>query len=607
MKHKLSTKNKTIRREAGKILEGNAWKFFGATLLVGLVAGALPNLAIPIIEKYPEYEFIYYIVILIINIIAILLAMGIIWATIKMVDTDKYKVGTIFKPFAQRPFRNFFINFFYQLFFSIVSLLAFAIIGAVAFLTVPSLVNTIESLAANLTTGSYSALPMPDTQSLMTLSGVGLAVFIIVVLIYLFFYYRWSFVQYIPYDNNQTGVFKAFKVSKDMMKGNKFKLFRIDFYYGLLIVLFYVLSALALYLMSNVTESTLPVLILGAILAIAGVIVSIIINLRANTARALFYRLLTDEFGTLYDEKYPFLEMAPTPVEENIYHTEQRPTFDEDATAIEPGENVQTKPAANYDPDETDYSQLSSTEADPQSAAAVFTAAENPEVGNSETEETDNVSAEGSQTPSFEAYHETDTETEMATETKEFVNLAGDETGVKDAELTPEPASLVNDEVEVSKDSKTRTVDEQPDFEAYHETDIETETRSDSEEYLNLAEDETGVRDANIFQAEAVDVEEDTSTETEAVSEPSADQVNLTKDETGVDTETTTPLTNPTPITQKEETQASEKTPYTIMGYNTPSRTKFNEVENEKEVFYAADKAQIDDGSSVSFEEDEKE
>ena len=41
------------------------------------------------------------------------------------------------------------------------------------------------------------------------------------------------------------------------------------------------------------------------------------------------------------------------------------------------------------------------------------------------------------------------------------------------------------------------------------------------------------------------------------------------------------------------------------MGYNTPKRTKFNEVENEKDVLYAAEKAQTDDATGVSFDEED--
>ena len=581
MKHKLSVSNKLIRKESGKILEGNIWSYIGAWILLSIISGIFGGGGTTLFSTTDGQngEIAVTIMSIVSIVLQVMFTFGIIWGTIHMVDHQKFSFKKLFKPWTQRGFRNFGIGIIYQLFFGFLIALAMIIVAALFWGTFVTLFNSVGSL--NNVGSLVNQIGEVDLGSSIAFLAV-VTSSIIIGLISLFFYYRWVFVHYIPYDNNQTGVFKAFSVSSTMMKGNKFKLFRIHFYYGFLMFLFYALVGIVIFLSGYLVDAPVIPAILGVIMGVAALIVSIILTLRSRTATALFYRLITDEYGEIYDEKYPFLDMAPAK-EEPEYHSEPRPEFAAATTAITPGSHVQTEPAANYDENEEDQSAHTSHQ--PISDEEIAT---NDDMHSDDTM----VYPENKETIADDSFEEDSSPVYSAYDPMSTVSDDNqDEEIAADGEVV--------DDIESSK----KETQSNPDFEAYEDTNVADETESDNEEFVNLAHNETGISDASLddtefFTSDQVEEDEvldekDDENPSKGI-EPSADQMNLAHEKTGVNT---------TPDT--DETPEEEKVPYSIMGYNTPKRTKFNEVENEKDVLYAAEKAQTDDATGVSFDEED--
>ncbi|MCZ0718025.1 DUF975 family protein [Aerococcus kribbianus] len=557
MSRKLSTKNKLIRQEASKMLEGNAWSFFGATLIAGII-GSLVSFS----EFFTDSQ--YYLLLFFISgvlyfVVSNLLNMGILWESITMVDKDYYRLSGIFKPFTQRPFRNILIILLYTLLFFFITILIFGIAILGTGLIMENTTGILDSIQGIVTTPSVASL---DPQYLIAIGrffGVSFLLTLLGFIPLTVIYYRYVLVQYIPFDNNETGPFQAFKVSATMMKGNKFKLFRIDFFYAFIIILFWVIAGIAVGLTASLFNSAIVTIILAIIFLLAGILISIILFLRAYSARALFYRLLTDEFGAEYDQLFPFLDMAPAPAETMAYQTQARPSFAEDTQAIEPGANVQSEKAANYDPEENNQAQSVAKTAGP--AAAVFTAGQSDAEGSTEEQNLNNLEEE-----------------ELSEELASDYPL--DET--KD-----HPVYSAVDDQENSTDHEENTDQENPDFEAY-EDQVAAEADV-NDDFVNLAADQTGVQDADLDQVDDQDLDKEDgqyadheSGQESSLAKQQADSAYEEKDETNI-----------------------EKQPYNIMGYNTPERTDFSHL--DKEDAYAADKAQTDDGSGVDFSKEDKE
>ncbi|MFV8261074.1 DUF975 family protein [Aerococcus viridans] len=346
MSYKISRKASEINKEASAIQQGNTLAIFGATLVTGIITGLI-TWAIEMITGTTDTTTatdsmltIAGMASLIITIfISFPLSLGIDWSVLRLVDEDRFHIGNIFEPFQRRYFRNIWNQIIYTIVIFLWTILFALVLGGIGvgifYLTGQSLTPPTD-----LTAGDYSGLAGLAV-------GLALLFIILYVILMTIVTLRLAMNSYLLFDNDRIGGRKPLKVSKVMMKGNKWTLFWIGFQNALYpvllaIVIFGGLGLLGAFL----NNGGILIAILAIIATVAIMIFSIKYTIRQMVATALLYRLITDEHGDDLDLRFKELDLTPdAPV--NNYHTEQRPAFTENAAAIHPADDVATGTAAN--------------------------------------------------------------------------------------------------------------------------------------------------------------------------------------------------------------------------------------------------------------------
>lgn len=541
MSYKISRKASEINKEASAIQQGNTLAIFGATLVTGIITGLI-TWAIEMITGTTDTTTakdsmltIAGMVSLIISIfISFPLSLGIDWSILRLVDEDRFHIGNIFEPFQRRYFRNIWNQIIYTIVIFLWIILFAVVLGGIGvgifYLTGQSLTPPTD-----LTAGDYSGLAG---------LAVGLVLLFIIVYVILMTIITLRLVMnnYLLFDNDRIGGRKPLKVSKVMMKGNKWTLFWIGFQNALYpvllgIVMFGGLGLLGAFL----NNGGILIAILAIIATVAIMIFSIKYTIRQMVATALLYRLITDEHGDDLDRRFPELDLTPdAPV--NEYHTEQRPAFTENATAIHPADDVATGTAANQAISNTKAEKeakaadqadkhVGETAATAAGAAAVFSIADEEKAGQDD---------EVTESSEYEAEAVTDNNADGSSAIRGSYQVGQDAYVRQPYQATytasEGPISAIRNHftVEASDYNAERPAQEKPSF------DLNAGPASES----------AAVRHSFVVGGQA----------------SSDDAAN-------------------------NEDQTPEKKPYNIMGYNTPDRTDFGKVENAKDVILAADKA----------------
>lgn len=375
MSYKISRKASEINKEASAIQQGNTLAIFGATLVTGIITGLI-TWAIEMITGTTDTTTatdsmltIAGMASLIITIfISFPLSLGIDWSVLRLVDEDRFHIGNIFEPFQRRYFRNIWNQIIYTIVIFLWTILFAVVLGGIGvgifYLTGQSLTPPTD-----LTAGDYSGLAGLAV-------GLALLFIILYVILMTIVTLRLAMNSYLLFDNDRIGGRKPLKVSEVMMKGNKWTLFWIGFQNALYpvllaIVIFGGLGLLGAFL----NNGGILIAILAIIATVAIMIFSIKYTIRQMVATALLYRLITDEHGDDLDLRFKELDLTPdAPI--NNYHTEQRPGFTENATAIHPADDVATGTAANQA--DNHVGETATTAA---GAAAVFSLADEEKAG----------------------------------------------------------------------------------------------------------------------------------------------------------------------------------------------------------------------------------
>ncbi|MFJ8452264.1 DUF975 family protein [Aerococcus viridans] len=541
MSYKISRKASEINKEASAIQQGNTLAIFGATLVTGVITGLI-TWAIEMITVTTDTTTatdsmltIAGMASMIITIfISFPLSLGIDWSVLRLVDEDRFHIGNIFEPFQRRYFRNIWNQIIYTIVIFLWTILFALVLGGIGvgifYLTGQSLTPPTD-----LTAGDYSGL-----------AGVAVGLVLLFIIMYVILMtiitLRLAMNNYLLFDNDRIGGRKPLKVSKVMMKGNKWTLFWIGFQNAiypvlLAIVMFGGLGLLGAFL----NNGGILIAILAIIATVAIVIFSIKYTIRQMVATALLYRLITDEHGDDLDRRFPELDLTPdTPV--NDYHTEQRPAFTENATAIHPADDVATGIAANQaisntkaenEPSAADQADnhVGETAATAAGAAAVFSIADEEKAGQDD---------EVTESSEYEADAVTDNNVDGSSAIRGSYRVGQDADVRQPYQATytasEGPISAIRNHftVEASDYNAERLAQEKPSF------DLNAGPASES----------AAVRHSFVVGGQA----------------SSDDAAN-------------------------NEDQTPGKKPYNIMGYNTPDRTDFGKVENAKDVILAADKA----------------
>lgn len=550
MSYKISRKASEINKEASAIQQGNTLSIFGATLVTGVITGLI-TWAIEMITGTTDTTTatdsmltIAGMASMIITIfISFPLSLGIDWSVLRLVDENRFHIGNIFEPFQRRYFRNIWNQIIYTIVIFLWTILFALVLGGIG---VGIFYRTGQSLTppTDLTAGDYSGL-----------AGVAAGLVILFIILYVIFLtiitLRLAMNNYLLFDNDRIGGRKPLKVSKVMMKGNKWTLFWISFQNALYpvllgIVMFGGLGLLGAFL----NNGGILIAILAIIATLAIMIFSIKYTIRQMVATALLYRLITDEHGDDLDRRFPELDLTPdAPV--NEYHTEQRPAFTENATAIHPADDVATGTAANQaisetqaeketqTPDHAD-NHVGETAATAAGAAAVFSLADEEKAGQ------DDEVAESSE-------YEAD----------------------QVAENTTGSSSALRGSYKVGQDADVR----QP-YQATYTTS-EGPISAIRNHFTVEASDYNAVRPAQ--EKPSFDLNASPSSESSAVRHSYVVGGQASSD-----------------ATTNNEDQTPGKKPYNIMGYNTPDRTDFGKVEQAKDVILAADKAESGEDGMIN-------
>lgn len=541
MSYKISRKASEINKEASAIQQGNTLAIFGATLVTGIITGLI-TWAIEMITVTTDTTTatdsmltIAGMASLIIMIfISFPLSLGIDWSVLRLVDEDRFHIGNIFEPFQRRYFRNICNQIIYTIVIFLWTILFALVLGGIGagifYLTGQSLTPPTD-----LTAGDYSGL-----------AGLAVGLVLLFIILYVILMtivtLRLAMNSYLLFDNDRIGGRKPLKVSKVMMKGNKWTLFWI----GVQNALYPVLLAIVMFgglglLGAFLNNGGILIAILAIIATIAIMIFSIKYTIRQMIATALLYRLITDGHGDDLDRRFPELDLTPdAPV--NDYHTEQRPAFTENATAIHPADDVATGTAANQAISNTKAEKeakaadqadkhVGETAATAAGAAAVFSIAGEEKAGQDD---------EVTESSEYEADAVTDNNADGSSAIRGSYQVGQDAYVRQPYQATytasEGPISAIRNHftVEASDYNAERPAQENPSF------DLNAGPASES----------AAVRHSFVVGGQA----------------SSDDAAN-------------------------NEDQTPEKKPYNIMGYNTPDRTDFGKVENAKDVILAADKA----------------
>ncbi|RPA60569.1 DUF975 family protein [Aerococcus agrisoli] len=351
MSYKISRTASSINQEAKAIQKGNTLPILGAMIVTGLITGLITWL-VSVVTGTANTDTAPTFMVTIASLISFLVAifisqpleLGLTWATLRLVDEDKFRLGNIFEPFKRQYMRNVWNQFLYNLVITLWQLLLAAVIGGIGFFlfSVTTDFAALSTLFSGTTIDASVATGLL-AGSFLTYAFIGGLIFIVALT---FITLRLVMNNYLIYDNDRLSGAKPLKVSKTMMKGNVGKLFVIGLQNVIVpFLISAVLSAVA-GLALFVLNSDVLAGILTVIAAIATIVLAVVFTVRQQIATALFYRLLTDEHGAELDAQFSELDLTPdTPA--NEYHTEARPAFTEDATAIHPAETVATGVAAN--------------------------------------------------------------------------------------------------------------------------------------------------------------------------------------------------------------------------------------------------------------------
>lgn len=566
MSYKIPQKASEINKEASAIQQGNTLAIFGATLITGVITGFI-TWALEMITGTGDLSSattasgtmgtVAGIASLLISVfISSPLQLGVDWSVLRLVDEDRFHIGNIFEPFQRRYFRNVWNQIIFMIVVSLWTILIAGVLGLIG-VAIFYLIGAPLTPPTDLTGGDASGL-----------AGVFVGLVILFALLYAIIItiitLRLAMNNYLLFDNDRIGGKKPLKVSKVMMKGNKWTLFWIGFQNAiypvlLAIVMFGALTILGLFLQNG----GILIGVLAVIATIALIVFSIKYSIRQMVATALLYRLITDDHGDELDREFPELDLTPDrPV--NNYHTEQRPAFTENATAIHPANDVATGTAANQAISETEAEKTANeadqAEADNHvgeaaSAAAVFSLADEEKAGQDDEATSETLN---------EAVVESD---EYKAEDQVVENKA---TG----------SSALRGSYQIGQDPNVR----QPHVATY----------TASEGPISAVRNHFTVEASDYNQARPKEEKSHFDLNAGPASESAAVRRSYI-------------VGGQEATNDQVDDQPSDKKPYNIMGYNTPNRTDFGKVENAKDVIIAADKAESGEDGMLNpgdFEKD---
>lgn len=334
LKFPLARTNREIREHAAFVQDGNSWYMVGAYLLYFAISAVIGSIVGFSINYFTDNNS--QTTMTIVTVVSMLLGFiiqteiglfGFSWSFLEMVDREDYAIRTIFKPFGRRPFRNLFVQIVYSLLIFLVNFawqFIFAVVTGVGLMFMAKMSLNLNSSSAEIALEARKAITgiWANRAGLIFLAVLGLIVlFGLIAVIRL--YYKYSLIYYLPYDSRKLSTLDVLGLSSMLMRGNKFKLFRLQFFYMVLPILFVILGSGLLVFAYMWFDLAWTVIALAVILWVLYLIVLVIFTLRLQTAQAVFYRSLIDQYKVEIAEEYPEFgggSSRPVAPEPDEYH-----------------------------------------------------------------------------------------------------------------------------------------------------------------------------------------------------------------------------------------------------------------------------------------------
>ncbi|MHB2048169.1 DUF975 family protein [Aerococcus urinae] len=498
------------------------------------------------------------------------------WSLLEMVDGGNHHIGRVWSAFTHRPIRHYITNFLATIVRWFSTFVFYLVLATILFFYYVVVLST-----ARAAIGQVTGIVVHVLYLL-----IALLLLFLLALLTSWLYYGFNFIMFPTYDNEETGVFRSLRMSWQLMRGNKWRLFKMGLGYVFTpLIIGGLVSLLMAYFRTAFPQADYyfwAQLGLGAL-----VILFLFGNLiKFMVVQAVFYREQTKQYALYLNDHFPGFGAEASDNIADFYHTEDRPQFTADTMAIDASElNALDGSASSsddylseaafretYGPDQDDFkaggeetdSQTQATYPENESPALDPASLESqagddeimvmaPAGSQDEPVSSDSQMDHKSDKPDEGAYDYADPGYVLDDSQQEEVLPASDIFDLAEDYSQPE-ASSTKEEIAPEQVEKPRDKE----FEVTESDQVETSPE----------EEETSAFDFPVL-------EESTPSEDRPDSVDKADPAETVAEES----------------TAAPADEDVEKKPYDPYGYNTPKKTNFKQAKHKDDILLAADRS----------------
>ena len=503
------------------------------------------------------------------------------WSLLEMVDGGNHHIGRVWSAFTHRPIRHYITNFLAAIVRWFSAFVFYLVLATILFFYYVVVLST-----ARAAIGQVTGIVVHVLYLL-----IALLLLFLLALLTSWLYYGFNFIMFPTYDNEETGVFRSLRMSWQLMRGNKWRLFKMGLGYVFTpLIIGGLVSSLLAYFRTAFPQADYY---FWAQLGLGVLVVLFLFGnlIKFMVVQAVFYREQTKQYALYLNDHFPGFGAEASDNIADLYHTEDRPQFTADTMAIDASElNALDDSASSsddylseaafretYGPDQDDfkavaeetYSQSQTTSYPESESPALDPASLDPEENDEEImvmapadsqdepARSDSQKDNESDKPDETAYDYADPGYVLDDSQQEEVLPASDIFDLAEDYSQPE-ASPINeetlpDQAEAPQDKATDLTDTVTDTNSVENRPEEEETSDFDFPVL----EESSPSDDSQSSADKADLE--ATVEEESSAEPAGEIV--------------------------------EKKPYDPYGYNTPKKTNFKQAKHKDDILLAADRS----------------
>ncbi|MHB2042103.1 DUF975 family protein [Aerococcus mictus] len=505
------------------------------------------------------------------------------WSLLEMVDGGAHHIGRVWSAFTHRPIRHYITNFLAAIVRWFSAFVFYLVLATILFFYYVVVLST-----ARAAIGQVTGIVVHVLYLLIAL----LLLFLLAILTS-WLYYGFNFIMFPTYDNEETGIFRSLRMSWQLMRGNKWRLFKMGLGYVFLpLIIGGAVSLLMAYFRTAFPQADYY---FWAQLGLGVLVVLFLFGnlIKFMVVQAVFYREQTKQYALYLNDHFPGFGAEASDNIADLYHTEDRPQFTADTMAIDASELNGLDDSASssddylseaafretYGPDQDDfkpggedsYSQTQSTYPESESSDSDLVSLDAEDNG----DEIMVMAPAGSQDEPARSDSQRDNESDQPDET---------------AYDYADPGYVLDDRQQEEVLPASDIFDLAEDYSQPEPSPINEETLSDQAERVPEQVEET--------QDKATEAAETDHFETRPEEEETSDFDFPVLEESTPSEDSHSPVDKADPEeTAEEETEADlaseadEKKPYDPYGYNTPKKTNFKQAKHKDDILLAADRS----------------